>query len=176
MLQAAGAGDRQAADCAFAMVYDELQRLARRQLQGSSSGPSATSLVHEVYLRLARSDGVQTTDRQHFFAVAARAMRQLLIDHARERCAAKRGGGQSDQTLDGIAESLGEAGAAERLIALDQSLERLEAFDPSLVSLVDMRFFAGLELEEIAALTGRSERTLKRDWRKARAVLHAAMG
>jgi RNA polymerase sigma factor (TIGR02999 family) len=126
-------------------------------------------------MRLAKPDGVRSVDREHFFAVAARAMRQLLIDHARERSAAKRGGGQVAEALDGIAESLGEIGNAERLIALDQSLERLEALDPGLVSLVDMRFFAGLELEEIAQLTGRSERTLKRDWRKARAVLHAAL-
>ena len=175
LLLAAGDGDRSAADQAFALVYAELQRLARRQLHGAASGPSATSLVHEVYLRLARPGAARTENREHFFALAARAMRQLLVDHARQRTAGKRGGGQSAQTLDGIAESVGVPGAAEQLVALDQSLARLDALDPALVSLVEMRFFAGFELDEIAALTGRSERSLKRDWRKARAVLHAAL-
>ena len=175
LLLAASAGDRAAADEAFGLVYGELQRLARRQLHGAGSGPSATSLVHEVYLRLARPGAARTENREHFFALAARAMRQLLVDHARERAAGKRGGGQPMQTLDGIAESVGAPGAAEQLIALDQSLGRLDALDPGLVSLVELRFFAGFELEEIAALTGRSERSLKRDWRKARAVLHAAL-
>ncbi len=175
LLLAAGAGDRAAGDRAFSLVYEELQRLARRQLRRAQDGPSATSLVHEVYLRLARPESLRSADREHFFALAARAMRQLLVDHARARAAQKRGGGRESQSLDEVAESLGEIGSAERLVALDQSLDRLAALDPSLVALVEMRFFAGLELDEIATLTGRSERTLKRDWRKARAVLHAAL-
>lgn len=175
LLHAAGGGDRAAGDRAFGLVYEELQRLARRQLRGAAVGPSATSLVHEVYLKLIRPEALHSGDREHFLALAARAMRQLLVDHARARSAGKRGGGEAHQTLDGVAESMGEAGTADRLIALDQALSRLGALDPGLVGLVEMRFFAGLELEEIAELTGRSERTLKRDWRKARAVLHAAL-
>lgn len=175
LLLAAGAGDRAAGDRAFSLVYEELQRLARRQLGRAPGGPSATSLVHEVYLRLARPESLRPADREHFFALAGRAMRQLLVDQARARSAAKRGGGLEPRLLDEVADSLGEVGAAERLLALDQALDRLAALDPSLVALVEMRFFAGFELEEIAVLSGRSERSLKRDWRKARAVLHAAL-
>jgi len=173
LLAAAGEGDRAAADQAFALVYDDLQRLARRQVRAARADNSATSLVHEVYLRLVRPDAMQLNDREHFFALAARAMRQLIVDHARQRAAAKRGGGIAPEALDEIEQRVGDDGAAERLIGLDQALTRLAAFDRSLVSLVEMRFFAGLELEEIAQMTGRSERSLKRDWRKARAILHA---
>jgi RNA polymerase sigma factor (TIGR02999 family) len=173
LLAAASAGDRQAADQAFALVYGDLQRLARRQVQRAQTGPGATSLVHEVYLRLVRADAMHLDSREHFFALAARAMRQLVVDHARNRAAVKRGGGAIAQDLDEIAERVGTLGDAERMLGLDQALTRLAALDHQLVSLVEMRFFAGLELTEIAEITGRSERSLKRDWRKARAILHA---
>jgi RNA polymerase sigma factor (TIGR02999 family) len=173
LLNAASGGDRAAGDRAFALVYADLQRLARRQVQRSSAGPGATSLVHEVYLRLARPEALDVSSREHFFALAARAMRQLVVDHARQRSAAKRGGGVVPEALDEIHERIGALGDAERLLGLDQALQRLTALDSHLARLVEMRFFAGLELEEIAAITGRSERSLKRDWRKARAVLHA---
>ena len=173
LLAAAGAGDRGAADQAFALVYDDLQRLARRQVRAAQAEASATSLVHEVYLRLVRPDAMQLNDREHFFALAARAMRQLIVDHARQRAAAKRGGGAVPEALEEIEERVGAHADAERLLGLDQALTRLAAFDRALVGLVEMRFFAGLELDEIAGLTGRSERSLKRDWRKARAILHA---
>lgn len=176
LLLAARSGDRAAADEAFALVYSDLQRLARRQVRQHEGGPGATSMVHEVYLRLVRPDAMQLDSREHFFALAARAMRQLVIDHARQRAAAKRGGGVVAQDLDEIAERIGARGDAERLLGLDQALTRLAALDRALVTLVEMRFFAGLELEEIAGITGRSERSLKRDWRKARAVLHATLG
>jgi RNA polymerase sigma factor (TIGR02999 family) len=135
----------------------------------------ATSLVHEVYLRLVRPEALQLDNREHFFALAARAMRQLAIDHARQRSAAKRGGGAAAETLDGIADQVAAPGDADRLLALDQALQRLAAVDANLVNLVELRFFAGLELAEIAALCGRAERSLKRDWRKARALLHASL-
>src|SRR5688500_6602782 len=176
LLLAARDGDRAAADEAFALVYADLQRLSRRPVRQHQGGPGATSLVHEVYLRLVRPDAVQLDSREHFFALAARAMRQLVVDHARQRAAAKRGGGVVAQDLDEIAERVGAQGDAERLIGLDQALTRLAALDQKLVTLVEMRFFAGLELDEIADVTGRSERSLKRDWRKARAVLHATLG
>lgn len=175
LLQAANGGDRAAADRAFTLVYAELQRIARRQVARASAGPGATSLVHEVYLRLARPDAMQVDNREHFFALAARAMRQLAVDHARQRAAAKRGGGVAAEALDEIAERVGTWEDADRLIGLDQALERLATLDRSLVTLVEMRFFAGLDLAEIAQITNRSERSLKRDWRKARAVLHAAL-
>jgi RNA polymerase sigma factor (TIGR02999 family) len=173
LLVAASAGDRDAADQAFSLVYADLQRLARRQVRQASAGMGATSLVHEVYMRLVRPDAMQLDSREHFFALAARAMRQLVIDHARQRAAAKRGGGVVPEALDEIQERVGALGDAERLLGLDQALTRLAALDRQLATLVEMRFFAGLELEEIAEITGRSERSLKRDWRKARAILHA---
>lgn len=176
LLAAAGAGDRAAADRAFALVYAELQRIAHRQAARSDHGPGATSLVHEVYLRLARPEAMAVDSREHFFALAARAMRQLVVDHARTRAAGKRGGGAEDAPLEEIAERIGSGGQAERLIGLDQALTRLAALDPKLASLVEMRYFAGLELDEIAQITGRSEPSLKRDWRKARAVLQAVLG
>lgn len=175
LLSAANAGDRAAVDRAFALVYADLRALARRQVQRAEAGPSATSLVHEVWLRLERAEGLNVSDRTHFFALAARAMRQLVVDHARHRAAAKRGSGHAPDLLDDIAERVGSESDALRLLELDQALDRLAALDPYLVRLVEMRYFAGLELDEISDITGRSERSLKRDWRKARAVLHAAM-
>ena len=173
LLAAANAGDRAASDRAFELVYADLKRLARRQLRVASPGHGATSLVHEAWLKLARPDAMNVNDREHFFALAARAMRQLVIDHARNRAAVKRGSGQIDEDLDAVATRVGSVGDTDRLLELDQALERLGAMDPQLVRLVEMRFFAGLELSEIADVSGRSERSLKRDWRKARAVLHA---
>ena len=173
LLSAAGSGDRAAADQAFALVYADLQAIARRQVRQVEGGVGATSLVHEVYLRLVRPDAMQLESRQHFYALAARAMRQLVLDHARQRSAEKRGGGVAPQALEDIQDQVGELGSAERLLSLDQALDRLAAVDAQLVSLVEMRFFAGLELEDIVGITGRSERSLKRDWRKARAILHA---
>jgi RNA polymerase sigma factor (TIGR02999 family) len=173
LLAAAGDGDRAAADQAFALVYEDLQRLARRQVRQAQSGVGATSLVHEVYLRLVRPDAMQLNDREHFFALAARAMRQLIVDHARQRSAAKRGNGVAPEPLENHEHHAGASADPDGLLGLDQALTRLAAYDPHLVALVEMRFFAGLELEEIAALTSRSERSLKRDWRKARAILHA---
>ena len=126
-----------------------------------------------VLLQAASAGDRDAADRA--FALAARAMRQLVVDHARQRSAAKRGGGAAKLELDEIADQVGDMGDSDRLIGLDQALERLSALDPQLARLVEMRFFAGLELTEIAEVTGRSERSLKRDWRKARAVLHAAL-
>ena len=125
--------------------------------------------------QLARPDALQLKDREHFFAVAARAMRQLVIDHARQRIAGKRGGGAVANELDSqLAHDGGERD--QELLALDQALRRLEALDAHLSALVEMRFFGGLELSEIATLCNRSERSLKRDWRKARAFLHQQLG
>ncbi len=175
LLAAANAGDRAAGDRAFALVYADLRTLARRQVQRVAAGPGATSLVHEVYLRLVEPAAMNIHDREHFFALAARAMRQLVVDHARHHARIKRGGGQEMDELDDIAEHLATPDNASRMLELDQALDRLSALDPYLVQVVEMRFFAGLELSEIAEITGRSERTLKRDWRRARVVLHAAL-
>ena len=171
LISRARAGDKGANDRLFEAVYADLRKLAAYQLRGADG---ATSLVHEAYFRLARPQSLAVGDRQHFFAIAARAMRQLSIDHARRRAAEKRGGGVDDIDLDAVApETLARD---DDLMALDHALASLAALDPQLVELVEMRFFGGLGLEEIAGLCGRSERSLKRDWRKARAFLHHQLG
>lgn len=173
MLGAARTGDREACDRVFALVYSELRRLARRQRWRAGGHPTldTTALVHEAYLKLAGNLGWSSHDRMHFFALAGRAMRQILVDHARCRRRDKRGGGAVHVELEAAEVSIERQ--ADEILALDEALERLAELDPDLVRLVEWRFFAGLTLEEIAAEVGVSERTLKRDWRTARAFLHA---
>jgi RNA polymerase sigma factor (TIGR02999 family) len=181
LLAAAREGDRTAFDRIFSLVYDELRRVASRQAMRFGAGPSlaTTALVHEAYLKLGGDDALHANDRVHFFAIAARAMRQILIDHARHGGRRKRGGGAAVLSLD----QLGEAGhvpatpaESDELLALDRALERLGALDPELERLVEWRFFAGLTIEEIGDLTGTAERTLKRRWAVARGFLLREMG
>jgi RNA polymerase sigma factor (TIGR02999 family) len=138
---------------------------------------STTALVHEAYLKLTASSHQTYQDRVHFFAVASRAMRQILVDYARRMSAVKRDGGRA-VTFD--PDLLGDPGRAEELLALDEALEQLEALDERLARTVEMRFFGGLSVEEVADALGVSPRTVKRDWRKARAflfqVIHAGDG
>ena len=177
LIVAARGGDRQAADRLYAAVYADLHRIAEHQVaRWRGNAMQATSLVHEAYFRLARPDALQLTDREHFFAVAARAMRQLVVDHARHRAATKRGGGQAAVTLDDAQADPASAQRDADVLALDQALGHLAELEPDLTRLVEMRFFAGLDLAELADLTGRSERSLTRDWRRARAFLHAQLG
>jgi len=172
----AAAGDREANDALFALVYDDLRRMAARQLRGSGDGLRTTSLVHEAYMRLARPQALDVRDRMHFFAVAARAMRQIVIDHVRARHAGKRGGGAEATSLDGL-EVAGEDPVRDvQMLALDRALEQLAARDERLARLVELRFFVGMSLEEAGTAMGLSEPTLKRDWRKARAFLHGLLG
>ena len=175
LLSAANAGDRASADRVFALVYADLKRLAQHQVASADARHGATSLVHEAWLRMAQASDIHTNDRAHFFALAAQVMRQLVIDRARRVATAKRGGGQEAEDYDEFSERIGSPDEAQRLLELDQALTRLAALDPNLVKLVEMRFFAGLELEEIEPLTGRSARSLRRDWQRARAVLHAML-
>lgn len=175
LIALARGGDRSASERLFAQVYRDLHRLAARQLGPAQHGMQTTSLVHEAYFRLAKPDALVLSDRVHFFAVAARAMRQLVIDRARARLAEKRGGGRGVSLDEVRPDALGIESNTD-VFALAQALDHLATLDPLLAQLVDMRFFAGLELAEIAELTQRSERSLKRDWRKARAFLHAQMG
>jgi RNA polymerase sigma factor (TIGR02999 family) len=172
LLAAVGGGDRAAVDRLFAHVYEELRRLARRQLAAGGAGPTldTTALVHEAYLRLSHDARWTVEDRRHFFALAARAMRHVIVDHARRRRRQKRGGGALAVDLD--AAELAAPERAEELIALDASLARLEAAEAELAQLVEWRFFAGLSVEEIAELLGVSDRTVKRRWRVARAFLY----
>jgi RNA polymerase sigma factor (TIGR02999 family) len=173
----AQAGDRSAADRLFTLVYAELRAIAGRQrLRIPGVGMGATSLVHESYLRLIRGMSLGSEGRAHFFATAARAMRQIAIDHLRADVAAKRGGHAEVTSLDALHDAADDATIGQiDLLALDQALTLLETFDARLSRLVELRFFAGMSLEEAGEKLGMSERTLKRDWRKARAFLHAQL-
>lgn len=175
LLAAAGRGEPDALDQVFALVYGELRRLAHRQIRHGVPGETidTTALVHEAYLRLTRNQGLALRDRSHFFALSARSMRQILVDLARERTALKRGGGRPLEPLD--EERIAVEERADEILGLDQALERLAAVDERLARLVELRFFAGLSVEEVAELLGVSDRTVKRDWRKARAFLHLEM-
>ena len=168
LLQSAGAGDRAALDRVLPLLYEDLRRLARRQLarERGSRTIQPTTLVHEAYLKLAGS-APRAQDRAHLLAIAAHAMRQVLVDHARERLAAKRGPDWVSTTLtDGISTTHLDPAA---LLALDDALERL---DPRQRQVVECRFYAGLGDEEIAEALGVTTRTVRRDWVKARAWLN----
>ena len=163
---------RTTVDDLFGLVYDELRILARRQIARLSPGQtlSPTALVHDVYLRIAKRPGAELHDEQHLRALAARAMRQVIVDYIRRRRAHKRAAGvPADETLANI--SMPSATSEEDLLALDESLVRLEELDARQARIVDLRFFAGLEVGEVAATLGLSERTVKREWQKARAYL-----
>jgi RNA polymerase sigma factor (TIGR02999 family) len=170
LLAAWGAGDREALDALLPAVYTELRRQAQRALQREAAGHTLqpTALVHEAYLRLVDQRPARFESRSQFFGVAARCMRQVLVDAARTRQAAKRGGGAHAVTLSDV----GAAGAApERdvdVIALDEALERLAALDPDQARLVELRYFAGLTLDETAAALGVSPATVSREWSVAR--------
>lgn len=170
LLAAWRAGDRNAADRLMPLVYDELRRLARNRLAGPDQTLQTTALVHEAYLKLAGHSQLAVQDRHHFFALAAKAMRQLVVDHARRRAATKRGGDAPTIALDDL--QVAVANRAEEMLALDEALERLAALDETLTRIVEMRFFAGLSVEETADALDCSPRTVKREWRKARAFLY----
>jgi RNA polymerase sigma factor (TIGR02999 family) len=172
LLQAAHAGNRDAFDRLFGVVYEELRRIAQRQLRVGAGGVvtlQTTALVHEAYLRLRRSANWSSRDRQHFYALAAQVMRRLVIDYARARTRDKRGGRLALYPIEGV--DLPVAERAESVLALDEALVRLERADPELARLVEWRFFGGLSTEEVADLMAVSERTVKRRWRLARAFL-----
>jgi RNA polymerase sigma factor (TIGR02999 family) len=180
LLSAARNGERPALDALFARVYEELHALAHHQLAGRDAGGtlSGTVLVHEAYLKLVDGAPVHYRDRRHFFAVAARAMRQIVLDSARRARAHKRGGDVIRVALDDSHVPNGarhDADAAE-LIALDDALTELEQLSARLARIVELRFFAGLSVEETAEVLDISPRTVKREWRKARAFLFQALG
>ena len=166
-----GAGDRAAADRLFAVLYDELHRVAHRALadQRREETLQTTALVHELYVRLVAGFRPADADRRRFFGAAAKVMRRILVDRARERMAEKRGGGQRPQSLDENAAAV-SADAAEAM-AVDEALVALERHDERWAELVELRFFAGFSVEETAELLGVSARTVKRDWQKAHALL-----
>ncbi len=176
LIDLARGGDRAAADQVFAALYGELKRLARGQLHGADLPMHATSLVHEAYCKLVRADQLAVNDRQHFYALAARVMRQIVLNAVRGRGAVRRGGAVRIDALDTQALRVAASeGVGEDVLALDEALRKLAGLDPDLERLVELRFFAGLDLDEIGTLVGRSERSLKRDWRRARAFLYAEL-
>ncbi len=166
----ASSSDRRALDALFSDAYEELRRLAASVRQGDPSATlSPTALVNEAWIKLSDSPHLAQTSRLHFKRIAARAMRQVLIEAARRRQADKRGGGTPFVTFDdSVAET---ATAADELLALDEALEELARLSPRQAAMVEARFFGGLDLQETAELLGVSEATVVRDWRLARAWL-----
>lgn len=175
VLAAARAGDGAALDRLMPLVYDELRQAARRQLRRERGGHTldTCALVHEAYLKLNHLDRLQWQDRSHFFAVSARVMRQVLIDHAVARAADKRGGGAAVMTLDGQEPAVEDR--AQQYVELDEALQRLESVNPRQCRVVEYRYFLGLSAEETAEQLGISLATVKRDWNVARAFLHAEL-
>lgn len=180
LLQAAGGGDRLAADRAFALLYADLQRLARSRLRHGSALTllDTTALVHESYLRLQAGGGASFADRHHFMGYAAKVMRAVVIDVVRARQAERRGGGAANVTLDtGLVDSLagGLTAHDDEVLRVHEALDELAALEPRLAQVVELRYFGGLTEAEIAASLDVTERTVQRDWHKARLFLRVAL-
>jgi RNA polymerase sigma factor (TIGR02999 family) len=175
LLSAAQTGDAKAAEDLAARLYADLHELARREMADERRNHTLqpTALVHEAYLRLV-AGGAAFADRESFCAAAATTIRRVLVDHARRRARDKRGGGQLRVPLEGL--EVAEPLADEDLLSLDDALARLAAFDPTKARLVELRFFAGLSMTELARTLGASESTVQREWRVARAWLRAHLG
>ena len=168
-------GDRRSLDALLPLVYGHLHGLASRTLAGGGRSEilDTTALVHEAYLKLHESDRLTLEDRKHFFSVAAMAMRQIVVDHARQRAAARHGGQQVRVDLDRT--QIPVQDGADTVLALDQALTRLHELNERSAQVVELRYFGGLSVEETAETLGVDPRTVKRDWRKARAILYAAL-
>jgi RNA polymerase sigma factor (TIGR02999 family) len=172
LLQAWRDGDRDALDQLVPMVYDELRRIAHRYMRRQAAGQTlqTTAVVHEAYMRLAGQDEIAWQNRAHFYGVCAQVMRSLLVDRARARGAAKRGGGQYKVSIsDGVA---APGNPDIDIVALDDALERFAAIDPRKARIVELRYFGGLTVEETAAFLDLSPITIKREWLKAKAWLY----
>jgi RNA polymerase sigma factor (TIGR02999 family) len=177
LIRTADAGDPEAANALFAALYRELHAIAERQIRRGGAGLTlgTTTLLHEAYLNIASREGVRFADRTHFLRYAARAMRGLLIDYARRQRAQKRGG-ELHLTLSDADNVSGEGRVAvEEVEHLATALDTLAQVDPALAELVDLHFFAGFTLVEIAGLRAVSESTVRRDWRTARVLLRRAL-
>lgn len=171
LLNRTRAGDDEARAELLALLYRDLKALARRQRRrtGAPDTINTTALVHEAYLKLASANG-EYADRQHFFRVAAQAMRQVLIDYATRQTAAKRGGGSRAVTLEAESE-IGLLHTAEHVLAIDEALKRLAKLSPRQVQIVELRYFAGFSISETAGIMNLSDATVSRDWTAARAWL-----
>jgi RNA polymerase sigma factor (TIGR02999 family) len=170
----AGAHDVEARGRVVALIYDDLLRIARSELNRHRRGDTldTRALVNEAYLKLFERTGLDYDNRKHFFATAAKAMRQVTIDYARMRVAERRGAGAEHVSLDTLEDApLPVDAQAEQLVGMDRALDKLAALDKRLVQVVELRFFAGLEVKDIAGMLGVSEPTIKRDTRAAKAFL-----
>lgn len=172
LIGAAEQGDAAAADALFSVLYSELRQLARRELArpGAAVSLSATTLLHEAYLDMAAREGPLFPDRARFMGYAARVMRGLIIDHARERHAQKRGGLFELTSLD--TDVMENAADPKELARISEVLDELGKVEPALAEVVDLKFFCGFSFGEIAAMRDVSERTVQRNWEKARIYLH----
>jgi RNA polymerase sigma factor (TIGR02999 family) len=176
LIARADGAERQASEQLFTLLYAELRRLAEAQLRrrGGALPLGATTLVHEAYMAMIGHNELSFPDRARFFAYASRAMRGLVIDYCRRRCAKKRGA-QFEITLDADEAGQGQASGSTELGELADALDALASIDAKLAELVDLHFFGGVSFGEIAALRAVSERTVQRDWQKARLLLHRLM-
>lgn len=174
LLDAAG-GDPAAAEQLWELTYEELRVIAQRYLyrERADHTLSATALVHEAYLRLVDQTRIEFRDRAHFFAVASKVCRRILVDHARRRSAEKRGGDRARVTLDDAAAAIDAR--SDEIVALNEALDRLSELNERLGQVVEMRYFGGLSEEQTAEALGITTRTVRRDWVKARAFLHDAL-
>ena len=176
LLQAARLGDRAAADQVVAQLYAELRRIARRQVRraGDLTLLDTTALVHEAWLRLSGTEGKDFPDRRHFLAYAAQAMRSVVIDLVRARQAERRGGGQEHLTLNTAIAELTPQGDDD-VLRVHEALDELAQLEPRLAQVVEKRYFGGLLEQEIAEALGVTERTVQRDWQKARLFLSMSL-
>jgi RNA polymerase sigma factor (TIGR02999 family) len=177
LLKAAATGDRRAADQAFALLYADLQRLAHSRMRrsGSMTMLDTTALVHESWLRFQGAGEAVFADRQHFMGYAARVMHTVVVDFVRARSAAKHGGDVEHVTLN---TAIGDAAAVrhdDEILRVDEAMQQLAVADTRLHDVVELRYFGGLTEAEIAAILGVTERTVQRDWHKARLFLSAAL-
>jgi RNA polymerase sigma factor (TIGR02999 family) len=173
-MEAADRGSKPAADALFSALYGQLRRIAKHELarHGAPVSLSATTLLHQAYIQIAGREGASFPDRNRFIGYAARVMRGLIIDHARGRCAQKRGG-QFEITALGT--EVEDAPDCRELAQISDALEELAKAEPSLAEVVDLKFFCGFSFEEIAAMKDVCERTIQRDWEKARIYLHRSI-
>jgi RNA polymerase sigma factor (TIGR02999 family) len=177
LLVAWSQGNQEALEQLMPVVYDECRRIAARQLARERRDHTLdpTALVHELYLRLVDQHRATWESRTQFFGIAAQLMRRILVDYARTRRAEKRGGSALLVSLTAASDTPSDSQIAD-VLAIDDALERLATYDPDQVRIVDLRFFAGLSVEETAQVLGRSPRTVKREWRLAKAWLYRELG
>jgi RNA polymerase sigma factor (TIGR02999 family) len=176
LLAKVGAGNQAAFDEVFPLVYAELRRIAAREMRREKPGRTlqTTALVHEAYLRLLKDASLSFQSRAHFLGIASRAMREILIEHARARSARKRGGGAVRLTFDDVVASV--SSPSVDVLALDEALQRLARLDERHARVVELRYFGGMSVEETAAALDLSPATVKRDWTLARAWLYRELG